>query len=258
MMALLHIADLAVTIDQRIILSGIAFSCAPGEFIGLIGPNGSGKSTLLKAIVGYQAFHKGSIALNNQSVCDIGMRDRARQVAYVPQDTSGINAITALEIIEMGRYPHIGRIQALSKNDHDAITDAITQADVEQLGHRSLETLSGGERQRVLIARALAQRSDLLLLDEPTANLDLKHQIDVFDLLKRLTANGKAAIVACHDLALVARYCSRVLVLDKGQLLHTGPPRDVLNEELFHRVFGVRASLATDAITGLPYVTPVL
>ena len=240
------------------VLDGIALEAVPGETVVLVGANGSGKSTLLRLAAGLRAPDRGSVRLDGEDLHVMDPRERARAVAFLPQDVQPVHALTAREVVALGRHPH--RASAWSgegASDREAIDTALALCDVSGLQERSFDTLSGGERQRVLIAGAVAQAGRVLILDEPTAALDLPHQIAVFDLLRERARRGVAVLLATHDLNLAAAFADRVVLLDGGRLLAQGSPRKVLRDDVLGTVLGSGTWIGPHPVTGDPCVLPL-
>jgi iron complex transport system ATP-binding protein len=237
--------------DGQDILRGVTFAAAAGELVGLIGPNGAGKSTLLKVISGLWPGATGTIRLLDRPLSAYSPRDAARVVAQVPQITALDFPFTVRQVVMMGRNPHLGRFELESERDRGIAERAMRRTQTLDLADRLIGTLSGGERQRVLIARALTQEPHLLLLDEPTANLDLQHQIGIMALIGDLIrGEGLGAVAAVHDLELAARFCDRVVLLARGAVLAEGAPADVLTPDHLRAAYGVRVRAYPDPLTG--------
>jgi iron complex transport system ATP-binding protein len=226
---------------------------AGGELVAVVGPNGGGKTTLIRALLGLAPLVRGSVALNDRSVADWRRRELARIVALVPQREETPFSWRVEEIVGFGRYARRGPLEAMSAGDRAAVDRALERCDVAALRTRRIETLSGGESQRVRIARALAQEPELLVLDEPTASLDLGHEMELFELVHRLVAEGLAALVVTHDLNLASRYAARMLLLDHGRVVASGPPPAVMQADLLSRVFRWPVSVVALA-EGAPHV----
>jgi iron complex transport system ATP-binding protein len=242
------------TID---LFEGLGLDVAPGEMVGLIGPNGSGKTTLLKILSGILAPVRGDVALAGRPVRSIRPRERARIVALVPQESRVLFNFSVLEVVLMGRAPHLGLLGIERPADFAAARAALREMDLEGQEEKHLQSLSSGERQRALIARALAQEPRLLLLDEPTAFLDLKHRLQIHDILHRLNrAGGLTVVSVSHDLNLAARYGSRLILLHRGRVAADGPPASVLTPEIIRRVYETEVSVQTDPVAGAPYIIP--
>lgn len=231
-------------VRQNPVIVDVSLAVESGVFLGLIGANGSGKSTLIRTMAGVVPFRTGAIRLEGQSLDLLTRREIARLVAVLPQDTSCSFSFTVREIVSMGRHPHLGRFQRPSHQDLRIVDEVMERTDVQQLAGRSILELSGGERQRVVIARALAQKPRVLLLDEPTSHLDLKHRIEVLDLLHELNREEELTLVSVtHDLNDAAEYCDRVLLLHRGRTMACGSPRSVLTPDLIRRAYGVEAAV---------------
>ncbi len=242
--------DLSYIIDAQQLLDDVSIRADTGEMVGLIGPNGAGKSTLLRAVSGILRCREGDISLNGRDIRELTVKDMAAELALVPQIAPYTHGFTAMELVLMGRYPHLGRFQVEGKSDNRIAGDAMALTETDQFAHRTLDTLSGGERQRVFVARALAQQPRILLLDEPTSNLDVLHQLMVLDLVRNLVDDGLTAVAAFHDLSMAARYCDRLVVMSGGRVIATGTPKDVLQPGLIEAVFKVKSAVYQDPVTG--------
>jgi iron complex transport system ATP-binding protein len=248
---LLEARNLHYTIGDRPILVGVDFALREGELVGLIGPNGAGKSTLLKVISGLWPGAKGEISLMGRALGRYGAREIAQLVAHVPQSTQLDFPFTAREVVLMGRSPHLSRFQMESARDRAIAERALHATHAQHLGDRLVTTLSGGERQRVVIARALAQEPRVLLLDEPTSNLDVRHQLDVLALAREQAhAHGLGVVAAVHDLSQAARFCDRLVLMVGGSVIADGEPEAVLAPERLRHAFGIDAQLYRDPYTG--------
>ena len=220
------------------VLNDISFTVNDNDFISILGPNGSGKSTLIKCINRILRVKHGEILLDDRNIKSLDARQLARIVSYVPQHTNNKNTSTVYEILEMGRSPYIN--WRLKEADREAIDKVIEDFRLQAFVKKPFSELSGGEQQKIKIARALVQEPQVLLLDEPTNNLDLKHQVEVLSLLSDIVkSRGITAIMAIHDLNLAARYSLSVLLLSNGQIVDSGKPVDVINEQNVKKVYGV-------------------
>lgn len=244
------------------VLDGLTFAVRPGEIIGILGPNGSGKSSLLKILAKVLSPQEGLVRLFGSELAGMPQHDVARSVALVPQESPITFPFSITELVLMGRFPHHRRMLGLSglgwegPDDMRVAEEAMRETDVLHLAHRSVTDVSGGERQRAVIARALTQEPKVLLLDEPTAFLDLHHQLDVCAILRRLNEErGLTVILVSHDLNLASQYCDRLLLLDKGQVVRLGPPEDVMTPEVLEEVYRCRVLVDRHPQSGLPRVT---
>jgi iron complex transport system ATP-binding protein len=259
---MLEIRDLALFYGERAALRDVSLSLARGELLGVVGPNASGKSSLIRAITNVVTPQRGEIRLDGSLVRRLSRRELSLRVAVVPQNPTLPEAFTTLEVVLMGRTPHLGLLQSERRADWAAVRRALEQTDVFELADRRIGELSGGERQRVVVARALAQEAPLLLLDEPTAHLDVGHQATVLELLQRLCrddgADGcpKAVLAVVHDLTLAAQYCDRLAMLSEGRLVALGSPQDVLSPQVLASVYRTQVSVFPHPLTGRPVVTP--
>ena len=227
-------------------LRDVSFQVEAGERVALVGPNGAGKTTLLRALVGLLPF-SGTLRLLGRPVDDWAPRDRAREIALVRQQTSLAVDFTVAEVVGLGRAPHLGWMDALAETDRARVDAALDALDLAAFADRPVPALSGGEQQRVFLAQALAQDAGLLLLDEPTAHLDIRHQLDLLRRVRRLSNDGRTVIAAIHDLELAARFADRVLALADGRLVADGTPADVFTPARLRSVFGVEADVERDA-----------
>jgi iron complex transport system ATP-binding protein len=237
-----------VRIGERWLVRGATVDVGAGQLVALVGPNGSGKSSLLRLLAGVWTPTEGDVALSGTPLARLRRRDLARAVTLVPQDTHVAFAFSVREVVAMGRHAHLGRFAREGAADRAAIAQAMARADVESLADRDATALSGGERQRVLIARSLATEARHLLLDEPTASLDVAHALDVLALCRRLADDGHAVAVALHDLNLARRYATHAVLLRDRAVVATGPASTVLTPEAVGDVFGVRVTVATAAV----------
>ena len=231
-------------------LDDVSFTVAAGEVRALVGENGAGKSTLLKTVSGLLRALEGSVSLEGSDLAAISTKQVARILAQVSQTPPYTYGFTGFELVLMGRYPHMGRFQVEGAEDRRIAAEAMALTETEEFADRQVETLSGGERQRVFIAAALAQEPHVLLLDEPTSNLDIQHQLKTLDIVQRLVDQGMTAVAAIHDLSLAARYCSSLVLMSDGKVLAEGDAEDVLTPSNIEAAFGVRTVVFRDPFTG--------
>lgn len=241
---------LSFSVEANRLLDRIDVRAETGEFVGLIGPNGAGKSTLLRSLSNVLRYDEGSVHLLGEDLDALPARKVAEVLALVPQIAPYTQGFTAFELVLMGRYPHLGRFQVEGRADDRIAKDAMRLTETEAFSTRTMETLSGGERQRVFLARAVAQQPQVLLLDEPTSNLDVLHQLKILTLVRRLVDEGLTAIAAIHDLNLAARFCDRLVLLAEGRVVTEGFPHEVLTPETIESAFGVKAAIYREPVTG--------
>lgn len=239
-MTTLSVSHLGASLGGRAVLKDVGLDIGAGEFVGLIGPNGAGKSTLLRAIMGFVPI-SGSIRVDGQDCGTMTAAQRAARMAYVAQSREVAWAMPVEALVSLGRLPHLGRFARMDAADRAAVEKAMRMMDVEAYRERPATELSGGELARVLVARALAQETPLLLADEPAAGLDPSHQIGLMQLFASLGAQGRSVLVSTHDLGLAARHCSRLLLLDRGRVVADGAPEAVLTPQNLKAVYGVTA-----------------
>ena len=237
------------SVEAKTLLDRVDVRAARGQFVGLIGPNGAGKSTLLRTLSGVLRNQEGTVWLEGADLQSMPARDVAAMLALVPQIAPYTQGFTAFELVLMGRYPHLGRFQVEGQTDDRIAKAAMRLTETEQFEKRTLDTLSGGERQRVFLARALAQQPRILLLDEPTSNLDILHQLTILGLVRKLVDEGLTAIAAIHDLNLAARYFDHLVLINGGRVVTEGRPEEVLTPETIESAFGVRAAVYRDPVT---------
>jgi iron complex transport system ATP-binding protein len=256
--AVLEARGVSAGYDGRLVLDGVDLAVGAGECVGVIGPNGAGKSTLLKVLAGVVAPSSGEVLLEGRPVKSLGRREVARRLAGVPAELQPAFSFRARDLVAMGRHPYLGLLADLGPDDHRAIDRALAATECQAFAGRWFDQLSSGERQRVVLAQALAQEPRVLLLDEPTAHLDLTHQTQVLDLLKKLQEERRLAIVlVSHDLNLAAEYADRLLLLDGGRRRRAGPPEAVLDYRLVEEVYRMVVVVETNPVSGRPRVVPV-
>jgi iron complex transport system ATP-binding protein len=230
-----------VQFGERTVLDGVRLELARGELVLLAGRNGAGKSTLLRVMLGAQPCARGSVTLRGRPLSDWEPRARARELAFVPQQPDCPFEFTGRELVAMGRYPYVDRWRGLGAADLAAVEAALAAVDAAAFAAHAVTSLSGGELRRITVARALATEAPLLLLDEPTSNLDLEHGLALAAALRRLADGGRGLLVACHDLNLLAPFAHRVVLLHEGRVHADGAPEQVLDATAFATVFGVDA-----------------
>ncbi len=243
----------------RDVLRSVSVAFESGSVVGLLGPNGAGKSTLLRLLVGLLKPDDGTVLLDGRPLAAVPDRERARIMAYLPQDGAVHWQLTVRAVVGLGRIPHQGGPALFATDtpapaDRQAIETAMRLTDVAQFADRPIDTLSGGERGRALLARALAGEPRILIADEPIAGLDPAHAIDAMSRLRAIAAHGTSVIVVLHDLAIAARFCDRIVLLHQGAICADGPPDEVLTPAALARVYGISAVRGMK--DGVPYVLP--
>jgi iron complex transport system ATP-binding protein len=236
---MLKLESVRYSIDEKKILKGVSARFEPFRIHGIVGPNGSGKSTLLKNICRIWEPEEGKVLINDRDAKTFSRRELSRTVTLVPQNTNVGFPISVYDIVTMGRNPHLGRFQLMRKRDREIIDWALEQTHSKGLKDRIVNELSGGECQLAVIARALATEAPLILLDEPTSDLDIKHALTIMDLLADLKGKGKTIIVSVHDLNLARRYCDTVTIIYEGDVFFSGGPDEALSRENIKQVFDV-------------------
>jgi len=244
-----------LALGETDVLSGVDCSVTEGEFVGLVGPNGTGKTTLLRTINGLLDPDAGTVRVDGDDVAALGSKALSRRVATVPQTTSLEFAFTVEQVVEMGRTPHRSRLDWTDATA--AVERALARTETSHLAERHVDEISGGERQRVLLARALAQEAPVLVLDEPTASLDVNHQVRVLELVRELVDDGRTVVAAIHDLDLAARYCDRLALLYDGRIVAADAPETVLSPSNLADAFGTTVGVTESELTGSPQVTAV-
>jgi iron complex transport system ATP-binding protein len=255
-MSIVKLEQIGFRYNEHQVLKNVSFEVKKGEFIGILGPNGSGKTTLLNVIDGILTPQEGEIWINGTSCNKLKRENLAKIIAVVPQESLMIFPFTVQEIVLMGRAPHLGKWRFEGETDFRIAHRAMEMTDTLSLINRSMNALSAGERQRVLIARALAQQPQIMLLDEPTAFLDIRHQIDFFDLIKALNKNQTLTVIAVtHDINLASLYCDRIILLRDGHIHCMGSPEEVIVEPHIKEVYETNVAVDRNPVTGQPRVT---
>jgi iron complex transport system ATP-binding protein len=254
---LLNATDITVRLGGRTIVDSANVTLSAGELVALVGPNGAGKTTLLKALAGLIPTF-GTVEFEGQATATLKPRERARHLAYLPQGHSFSWPLPAGEIVALGRYPHADPFSPVSEQDRAAVAHALDVTGTKDFADRIVTTLSGGERARVALARVLATEAKVLLADEPIMSLDPRHQFVVMDVLRHAARSGGAVLAVIHDLALAARYATRVLVLEKGRIVADEKPEIALNPHRIATIFGVEADMIRVGDTQVPLVTKPL
>lgn len=247
--------DLSVGYQKQMIIKNLTLKIPQGQIIGLIGPNGSGKSTLLKALARIILPHEGNVFLDDQAIQTIETKEVAKKIAMLSQSSDSSMGLTIEEIISYGRFPYQKGFGQLSSADYEAIHWAIEATGLENLADKTIKTLSGGQKQRVWIAMALAQDTDIVILDEPTTFLDPAHQLEILQLLQKINRKyGKTIVMSIHDMNLASRFCDYLYALKEGDILTCGTPEQVLTNEWLQQLFDIDACLGTFPDSAKPLI----
>jgi iron complex transport system ATP-binding protein len=256
---MIGIADLVVSYDRRSknAVDGVSFLAPRGQLTALAGPNGSGKSSIVRALLRRADTLRGRVTIDDREVSTLSYVELARLVAVVPQREEAAFPARVRDYVALGRYPHLGLWRAPARDDDHAVDQALAQAGVEDLADRDTDALSGGEWQRVRIARALAQKTPALVLDEPTTFLDVAHEMAIFELLSSLARSGVAVLLVSHQLNLVARFADTIVLLDQGKVATSGAPAEVMNATLLESVYRWPVVITRDPAIGAPALVPL-
>lgn len=257
-MNILKVDRLRFSYGEVEVLKGIDLSIERNMVLGIIGANGSGKTTFLKNISGYLTPVSGTVSVLGKNIRDYSINERARYIGYVPQDGVYDFEFTCYDIVMMGRMPYIKRFQSETKQDRDIVKECMKATNTWHFKERSIRHLSGGERQRVYIARALAQRPKILLMDEPVSHLDIRYQIEILSLVRDLASEGLLVIVVLHDINLASEFCDEILIMKEGQMVACGSPAKVLTRDNIMSAFSVDARIIESPVSKKPYVIPYL
>jgi len=253
-MVKLKIKNVAFNYGSVHVLKNICIELAESEMLGVVGPNGAGKSTLIRCIDRILKPQHGTILLDGQNINDMRQMELARKIGYIPQTTAQAFPATVFDTVLMGRRPHLGWRSC--EKDTEKVLDMLQMLNIEEFAMRDINELSGGQRQKVFIARALTQEPDVLLLDEPTSNLDIRHQLEVMDIIMNIVRDkGITAITAIHDLNLASRYANRMVMLSNGKIFSAGDPVSTLTAENIEHVYGVEVKVSNH--DGHPYIVPI-
>lgn len=254
----LHARDVRLGYGDRVVIDGLDLGIEAGSVTTIIGPNGCGKSTLLRALGRLLKPSGGEVLLDGKRIDRLPTREVARVLGILPQAPSAPEGLTVADLVSRGRHPHQTWYRQWSSDDAKAVAEALEMTGLNDLADRPLDELSGGQRQRAWISMALAQGTDLLLLDEPTTFLDLAHQVEVLELIRRLhTSADRTIVMVLHDLNLAARYADRLIAMREGRVVAAGTPHEVLTERLLAEVFDLDAMVIPDPVAGTPLVIPI-
>ncbi|MDC7954312.1 ABC transporter ATP-binding protein [Fusobacterium simiae] len=249
MKTILEIKNISYSIGDNKILKDINFKCQSGEIIGIIGPNGSGKTTLLKTINGINSINSGDILLNEKSIKVYNEKELARDISFMNQNTNIEFDFPCIDIVVLGRYPYLEKFQEYSKKDMEVAEKYMKLTDTLKFRDKSILQLSGGERQRVLFAKILTQESQVILLDEPTASLDMKYEEDLLKEVSKEKDKDKIIILVIHNLRTAIKYCSRLILLSDGNIVKDGTVEEVITEENLNNVYGIKTKVYYNEIS---------
>lgn len=240
---LLEIKNLSFNVGERKILNDINFSVRDGEIVGIIGPNGAGKTTFLKSINGIIEEIKGEILFNGKNIKEYDKKNLARHISFMNQNTNVGFDFSCLDIVVLGRYPYLKRFQEYSDEDREKAKKYMEKTNTLKFQDRMIIELSGGERQRVLFAKTLTQESELILLDEPTASLDMKYEEEIFSIISQMREERKSVIAIIHNLRVAMKYCTRLILLNDGKIIGDGTPQEIVTEKNLRDIYGVEAKV---------------
>lgn len=257
-MTVLQINKLYFSYGKAEVLKGIDFTINKNMVAGIIGGNGSGKSTLLKNISGYLKPESGNVFIGKKNIKDFAIKDKAKNIAYVPQEMPHDFEFNCYDVVMMGRMPFLKRFQSESKEDKNIVKESMEITNTWRFKDKNINELSGGERQRVYIARALAQKPKILLMDEPVSHLDIKYQIEILSLVNSLSLKGILVITVLHDINLASQFCDEIFIMKEGKIMASGDPEKVLTPDNIKSAFSIEVELLNNPITHSPYVIPTL
>ena len=256
-MAKLEIQNITLNYGQRTVIKDLSFRLSPGELLGLVGPNGCGKTSIIKSLSRVLTPNSGKISLDGKELTETSRQELARIIGVVPQNPSLPETFTVFEVVILGRNPHLGLLSGESARDIAVVWQAMDRTGITHLAKRRIGELSGGEKQRVTIARVLAQEPQVILLDEPTANLDISQQMGIMDLITGMCRDKNiAGLIAIHDLNVAAQYCTRIIMLKDGEMYAEGTPGEVITAENVREVFDAETSIYPHPENNLPMVLP--
>lgn len=254
---LIEFRDVSFAYEKDRVINDISTRIQPEDLIGVIGPNGYGKSTLLKLLAGVLKPDTGHASFRGNPLSHYKRKILARSIAWVPQDHPVVFPFNVSEIVMMGRNPYLSALAFESEEDMKIAWNAMEMTEVTQFAHRKFNEISGGEKQRVMIASAIAQETETMLLDEPTSALDIKYQVEILNILRRLNREkGMALVLAMHDLHLASKYCKRLLLIQSGRIVCEGSPDEVLKKEVLEEVYGIRLRIFRDGKDGSYMISP--
>ncbi|MCD1571541.1 ABC transporter ATP-binding protein [Agromyces mediolanus] len=245
---------LVVAYDGKVVVDGVDLELPEGSFTVILGPNASGKSTVLRTLARVLAPASGEVLFDGRALGEYGSKELARRMGLLPQDAIAPEGMRVADLVSRGRYPHHSALQRWTTADDEATREALAATNTAELAERPVDQLSGGQRQRVWVALLLAQQTPVMLLDEPTTFLDIAHQYELLDLLRRLNRQGKTVVAVLHDLNQAARYADHLVLMKAGRIVATGAPAELITAERVGEVFGIDAVVTPDPVTGTPMV----
>jgi len=251
---MIEVDGLTFHYDHSVVLDRLTFKIQSSEFVGIIGPNGAGKSTLLRVLGGLLKPQAGRVLIDGKELSSYPLGELARLVSFIPQETHFSLNFKVWDVVLQGRYPFLGFFKIETKKDIEAVQEALRKTRIDHLADKSILNLSSGERQLVVIARAIAQTSRILLLDEPTTFLDIHHQMEIMSLLKQLNDEGKTIVMVIHDLNLAALFTTRLILIDRGRIVAQGSPEEVISEDQIERVYQLKVTRIKHPARRLPQI----
>ncbi len=253
-MKALEAKNITFSYNTTAIIKDITLSLEQGEFLGIIGPNGAGKSTMLRILCGILEPQSGNVLILNKNIRDIDRKNRAQKISFVPQETHFALNFLVEDVVLLGRYPYLSPFQREQREDIEAVEHALAYANVMEFRKRPINSLSSGERQRVVLARALVQQPEILLLDEPTSHLDLHHQYAIMELLRKLNAERLSIITVNHDLNLASLYCQRLVLMHEGTIFSEGSPQSLINGKTLKQVYKTDVKIIKHPLKDVPQI----
>ena len=253
---MLRVENLEFYYGEKKVIDKINFNLERGEILGILGPNGSGKTTIIKLVGGILKKNGGKIKIFEKEIEKYSRKELAKKISIVPSELEPGFDFTVYDIVSMGRYPYLGLFDTLNEKDLHIIDEAMNIMGIKHLANKSVREISGGEKQRMLIARALAQDPEILLMDEPTSNLDIKYQVEILELIEGIRKRNRGLIITLHDVNMAIRYCTKVALLSNGKIYMMGNPDEVINENSILNVYGVNGKIMRNGNGKIVYIIP--
>ena len=251
----IELKEITAGYDKTTVLDSISLKIEVGEFLGIIGPNGAGKSTLLKVIAGTLSPCKGEVIINGKDINKYKKKELAQLQSVVPQQSLFTLPFKCIDVVLMGRFPYVKWFE--TTEDYEIAYEAMRLTDTYELKDKLIQEVSGGELQRVRIARAITQQASFLLLDEPTAHLDIHHEVRIFEILKNLNAHGMTVVITSHNINTVVAYAKRIAILHQGKMVKMGSPQEIIKKELIEQIYGIAVMIEENPITHTPIIIPI-